>query len=71
MDPRTILTTFQVEHRHSDGSLGRLVEDRPHLSSADHDPERAWDQRRIFRCVGCDEEVSIVVGDPGETPTEH
>jgi hypothetical protein len=71
MDPRSILTTFQVEHRHSDGSLGVMVEDRPHHDAADHDPERGWGLRRIFRCKSCDEEVSIVVRAPDEAPAEH
>jgi hypothetical protein len=71
MDPRSILTMFQVEYRHSDGSLGVMVEERSHHAPADHDPERGWGLRRIFRCSGCDESVSIVVGDPEVVPPEH
>lgn len=71
MDPRSILTTFQVEHRHSDGSLGVMVEQRPHHGAPDHDPERSWGRRRVFRCDGCDEEVSVIVGDPDKPRAEH
>jgi hypothetical protein len=48
-----------------------MVERRPHHDPADHDPERGWGLRRIFRCTTCDEEVSIVAGEPDETPAEH
>jgi hypothetical protein len=71
MDPRSILTTFEVEHRHSDGSRVAMVEQPQHHDSAEHDPERSWGIRRIFRCTSCDEEVSIVAGDPDERPAEH
>ena len=68
MDPRSILTTFEVEHRHGDGSLGVMVERRPHHDPADHDPERGWGISRIFKCTSCDEEVSIVAAGPDEVP---
>ncbi len=71
MDPRSILTTFQVEHRHGDGSRGVMVEQRPHPDAATDDPERSWGVGRIFRCKSCDEEVSIVPADPNEAPTER
>jgi hypothetical protein len=71
MDPRSILTTFQMEHHHGDGSRGAMVEERLHPDVATDDPERSWGQGRIFRCKSCDEAVSIVMADPNEAPTER
>jgi hypothetical protein len=30
--------------------------------SADHDAERSWLRRTIFRCTACDERVSVTNG---------
>lgn len=70
MDPRSILTTFTVEHAHRDGTRGLMVEDRTHHDPADHDPERFWNRKRIFRCASCDESVTIVADGPEATGTE-
>ena len=54
-----------IEHRHDDGSWSEMVEeDRPH-DAADHDAERSWGMRRIFRCTRCDERVTLEPG-PGD-----
>jgi hypothetical protein len=51
--------TLVIEHRHSDGTWGRMEpEPEPH-DSAEHDPERRWQFGRIFRCKTCDEQVRI------------
>jgi len=71
MDPRSALMLFRVEHSHGDGTWGTMVEDRSHHDAADHDPERGWGQRRVFRCDACDESVSIVTDGPAPAPTDH
>jgi hypothetical protein len=63
MDQRIQQLQYRVEHEHSDGSWGQLVEQPAHHDAADHDPERGWSLRRIFRCTTCDEVMAI-------TPTE-
>jgi hypothetical protein len=50
---------YRVEHRHGDGSYAPMTEERSHHDSADHDPERSWGKRRLFRCTRCDESVLI------------
>ena len=70
MDPRSILTTYRLEHSHRDGSWGEMVEDRTHHDPADHDPERGWGRARVFRCSSCDESVSIKTGEPDATKAE-
>jgi hypothetical protein len=50
---------YRIEHQHGDGSWAPMVEERSHHDSADHDPERSWGQRRLFRCTKCDESVLI------------
>ena len=39
-----------IEHRHEDGSWSEMVEERRPHDAADHDAERSWGLRRIFRC---------------------
>ena len=58
-------TGLVVEHRHSDGSLGRL--EQAHHGPAEHDPEREWGNHTLFVCTTCDEEVRL--GVPGDTVT--
>jgi len=55
-----------VEHRHSDGTWGRLEAEPEHRDPAQHDPERDWQFGRIFRCTRCDEEVRIGTAEPNE-----
>jgi hypothetical protein len=51
--------SFVVEHRHSDGSWGRM-EGRPeHHDPAQHDPEQGWQYGHVFVCKSCEEEVRI------------
>jgi len=41
---------YRVQHRHGDGSWADMEEVVHHHDSADHDPERGWGMRRLFRC---------------------
>jgi hypothetical protein len=63
MDQATLDFMFRLQHRHKDGSWGDMVEDRPHHAPSDHDPERGWGLRRIFRCTSCEESVTLLPGD--------
>ena len=56
---RTAELQYRIEHRHTDGDGAPMVEERSHHDSADHDPERSWGQRTLFRCTKCDEGVLI------------
>jgi hypothetical protein len=51
---------LRLEHRHSDGSWSPL-EPPPH-GEPEHDAERSWLTRRIFRCPTCDEQVAVTEG---------
>lgn len=62
---------YRIEHRHSDGSSSTMVEQRSHHDPADHDPERSWGVRRLFRCEGCDESVIIEPGPAGDAAAER
>jgi hypothetical protein len=65
MDPNArIAQELLLEHRHNDGSWSRM--ERVEHDSADHDAERSWLRRMIFRCTTCDEEVSVVAEDVDE-----
>ena len=55
-----IAQDLQLEHRHSDGSWSPL-EPAPH-GEPEHDSERLWLSRRIFRCPTCDEQVAVTEG---------
>jgi hypothetical protein len=55
-----IAQELQLEHHHSDGSWSRL--EPMHHDSADHDAERSWLRRTIFRCTTCAEEVRVTEG---------
>jgi hypothetical protein len=50
---------LRVQHRHDDGTWADLAEVRPHHDPADHDPERGWGVRRLFRCTSCEETVEV------------
>jgi hypothetical protein len=69
MDPRLLQLQYSVEHEHADGSWGELTEEEsaPH-DSAEHDPERAWSLRRIFRCASCGERVALTPGNGSPPP---
>jgi hypothetical protein len=71
MDPRSILTTYRVEHRHRDGSWGEMVEDRTHHDPAEHDPERGWRDGRRFQCTSCDESVMVRPESPDLAASER
>ena len=61
MDPNLrIAQEFRIEHRHGDGSWSPL--EPIHHGSADHDAERSWLKRTIFRCAGCNETVTVTEG---------
>ncbi len=55
-----------LKHRHADGTYVEMRQERAHHAAADHDPERSWALRRIFRCTTCDEAVTLVPGTEGE-----
>jgi hypothetical protein len=59
--------SMQVEHQHSDGSWGRL-EPSPAHDVAERDPERAWQQGRIYQCTTCSEQVRVTIpeDEPGQ-----
>ena len=71
MDPRSILTTWRVEHRHRDGSRGEMVE----YASITTRP--SWTPNATGACAGsssarrCDESVSISAREAPEGPFEH
>jgi hypothetical protein len=66
MEQRLLQLQYDVEHQHSDGSWSEMTEEHPHHDSAEHDPERTWSMRRIFRCQSCGETVTVT---PGESPS--
>jgi hypothetical protein len=56
---------YEISHRHDDGRMTRMEEQRPHHDAAEHDPERAWSRHRIFRCTACEESVTVIPGEEG------
>ena len=61
MDPNVrIAQELLLEHRHADGSWTPMKRVDP--DSTDHDAERSWLRRTIFRCSTCDEEVAVTDG---------
>jgi hypothetical protein len=70
MDPARADFIYRIEHRHNDGSWSEMREDeRPHHDPAQHDDERLWGLRRVFRCTSCSEKV-ILVPEEGGPPEE-
>lgn len=60
---RIMEAALLMEHRHDDGTWGRL-ERMPDHDAAAHDPERDWAKgKTIYTCTTCDE--MIRVEDPG------
>jgi len=68
MDQASLELVYRIEHRHKDGSWGEMVEDRAHHAPSDHDPERGWGLRRIFRCTSCDESATLIPSEEGSPP---
>jgi hypothetical protein len=67
MDPRFAELQLQLEHRHNDGSWGRL---KRHHTSVEHDPERDWGRGQIYQCTSCDELVRVTPGQEAD-PDHH
>lgn len=60
---------YRVQHRHKDGSWAEMEEVVNHHGAGDHDQERQWGVRRLFRCRTCEESAEITPyaqGDVGE-----
>jgi hypothetical protein len=60
---RFVEIQYRIEHRHKDGAWGVMEEVRQHHGAADHDPERKWGLKRIFRCTSCDEQITVIDDD--------
>lgn len=58
-----------LEHRHSDGTWGRMEAEPEHHDPAQHDPERGWQHGRVFICRACEEEVRISTPEALAGPT--
>jgi hypothetical protein len=58
---------LRLEHRHADGTWGRL-EARPDHTATDHDPERDWEEGRVYACPTCDEMVRVGPAVQGSDP---
>ena len=59
IDPATEAEiNYRIQHRHRDGTWTDM---HPvgHHGPADHDPERSWGFRRLFRCDSCGETVTL------------
>ena len=48
---------IELEHRHSDGSWGRL--ERAAHDPAQNDPERSWNNTELYTCSRCDEQIRV------------
>jgi hypothetical protein len=59
-----------LEHRHSDGSWGRMEPEPEHHDPAQHDPEEGWQRGRIFVCRACEEEVRVTIPEAIAEPDE-
>ena len=68
MDQRIQQLQYRIEHQHGDGSWGEMVEMPAHHDPADHDPERDWSLRRIFRCTSCARTLIVTPGEGGPAP---
>jgi hypothetical protein len=49
--------SFELEHRHNDGSWSRL--ERATHDPAQNDPEREWNNTELYACSRCDEQVRV------------
>ena len=73
MEPNLrIAQEFRIEHRHGDGSWAAL--EPIHHGAAEHDSERSWLHRMVFRCGSCGETVTVTTGGDegltGEIPSQ-
>ena len=69
MDPNLrIAQEFRIEHRHSDGTWSPLEPN--HHGPAEHDAERSWLKRTIYRCPSCDQTVTVTEGVVEDGPPE-
>jgi hypothetical protein len=59
---------YRLEHRHRDGTWAPMAAERSHHDPADHDPERRWGVRTLFRCSKCDEGVLVGPEEEDEQP---
>jgi hypothetical protein len=64
-DPRLTQLEYEISHRHADGTYGRMEE---HHDPAQHDTERAWGFRRIFKCTTCEETITLIPNEEGGAP---
>ena len=71
MEPgRLASSMYRVQHRHKDGSWADMEEVSHRHDSADHDPERGWGMRRLFRCRTCEESAELApVADDRHDPS--
>jgi hypothetical protein len=65
---RSVELQYRIEHRHPDGGWSEMTEERAHHDAADHDAERSWGLRRLFRCSGCDQTVTLEPGPEADQP---
>ncbi len=61
---------LQLMHRHKDGSWAEMDATPSHHAPTEHDPERGWSRRKIFRCRTCAEVLSVQRGDTDVQETE-
>ncbi len=67
MDPlRSYELQYRVQHRHGDGTWSEMTADASHHDAADHDVERSWAKRLVFRCSRCDETVTLGPSSDGD-----
>ena len=70
MDPNLFATSdLRLEHRHDDGSWGRLEPRPAHHSPTEHDPESEWANHVILACTACDETVRVTSQESGTAPS--
>jgi hypothetical protein len=58
----------RIEHNHGAGQWDAMEEVSAPHDSAEHDPERAWQKGRVFRCTTCEDEIRVVLDDERESP---
>jgi hypothetical protein len=70
MDPAfRVGETLLLQHRHPDGTWAAM--ERMHHGEPEHDAERSWLRRMVFRCA-CGETVMVTQDDEqGPTVTDR